>query len=442
MQQRQLGPGGPTVGALGLGAMPLSVRRERPSEEDAVGVLRRAAEVGMTLWDTADAYALDDTEAGHNERLVGKAYALLPADLKAQVVIASKAGQVRPRGEWVANGRPEYIRKAVDASLAALGVDQIGLYQFHRPDPGVPFADSIGAFAEARRQGKVKFVGLSNVSAKQIDEAQAIVVPIASVQNQFSPKHRQPEQRRLPGKVPRTRPSLPALGVPLGGFGGAKSTRPGGHVGRSRGGIGRQSAAGRAGLAARQVRPRNPHPRREPGGQAWRTARAPTRSHSPPTRPPAWTPPLSEVLPLFSQSISRPARPWRPCGGPTAGGRRGGGSSGGRACRKGQGLWLPGVAAVHTVFVRFPLDLLFLDDDFRDRAYRCHSCPTGAAVGPGAGSAAHRWNWVRGRWRAVATSRSGSAGRCTEQTPPAPSVLNSRDAHGRGPGETPALSFP
>ena len=220
MQQRQLGPDGPMVGAIGLGAMPLSVRRERPGEEDSINVLRRAAEVGMTVWDTADAYAMDDTETGHNERLLGKAYAQLPMDLKAQVILATKSGQVRPRGEWVANGRPEHIRKAVDASLQALGVEQIGLYQFHRPDPGVPFADSIGAFAEARRQGKVRLVGLSNVSATQIAEALSIV-PLASVQNQFSPKHRQPEHD---GSLEKCR----ELGLaflpwsPLGGFGGAK----------------------------------------------------------------------------------------------------------------------------------------------------------------------------------------------------------------------------
>ena len=220
MQQRQLGPGGPTVGAIGLGGMPLSVRRERPSEADAIKVMLRAAEAGMTLWDTADAYAIDDTETGHNERLFGKAYTQLPADLKQSVVIATKGGHVRPEGRWAHDGRPEHIREAVDASLKALGVDQIALYQFHRPDPGVPFADSVGAFAEARQQGKVQYVGLSNVSPAQIEEAAAIV-PILSVQNQYSPTHRQPERD---GSLDKCR----ELGLaflpwsPLGGMGGAK----------------------------------------------------------------------------------------------------------------------------------------------------------------------------------------------------------------------------
>ena len=220
MQQRQLGPDGPMVGAIGLGGMPMSVRRERPGEADSLRVLRRAAELGMTLWDTADAYAIDDTETGHNERLLGKAYARLPADLKQRVVIATKGGHVRPEGRWAHDGRPQHIREAVDASLLALGVDRIDLYQFHRPDPDVPFADSVGAFAEARQQGKVRYVGLSNVSPAQIDEAKAIV-PILSVQNQYSPTHRQPERD---GSLEKCRD----LGLaflpwsPLGGMRGAK----------------------------------------------------------------------------------------------------------------------------------------------------------------------------------------------------------------------------
>ena len=220
MQQRQLGPDGPLVGAIGLGGMPMSVRRERPSEADSINVLLRAAELGMTLWDTADAYCLDDTEAGHNERLLGRAYARLPADLRPQVVLATKGGQTRPRGEWAANGRPEHIRQAVDASLQALGVGQIDLYQFHRPDPGVPFAETMGAFAELRQQGKVRAVGLSNVSPAQIDEALALL-PVASVQNQFSPLHREPERDGTLDKC-RERGLAFLPWSPLGGLGGAK----------------------------------------------------------------------------------------------------------------------------------------------------------------------------------------------------------------------------
>ena len=121
-------------------------------------------------------------------------------------------------------------------------MEQIGLYQFHRPDPGVPFADSVGAFAEARRQGKVKFIGLSNVTAAQIEQAQAIV-PLASVQNQYSPKHRQPERD---GTLEKCREHGLAFlpWSPLGGFGGAK-------------GIGREGAlaeiAGELGVSPQRV---------------------------------------------------------------------------------------------------------------------------------------------------------------------------------------------
>jgi aryl-alcohol dehydrogenase-like predicted oxidoreductase len=200
--------------------MPLSVKEDRPSEAEAVQLLTRAAELGMTLWDTADAYCLNDTETGHNERLFGKAFHALPSDLKSKVVLATKGGHIRPDGAWVTDGRPEHLREALDASLKALGVDSIPLYQFHRPDPKVPFADSVGVLKEALDAGKIQFAGLSNVSVAQIDEAIAIV-PITSVQNQFSPTHRAPE---TDGVLEHCR----QLGIaflpwsPLGGMGGAK----------------------------------------------------------------------------------------------------------------------------------------------------------------------------------------------------------------------------
>lgn len=220
MKQRQLGPNGPLVGAIGLGGMPLSIKTDRPSEADAVRILTRAAELGMTLWDTADAYCLNDTETGHNERLFASAFHALPSDLKAKVVLATKGGHIRPDGQWVTDGRPEHLRAALDASLKALKLETIPLYQFHRPDPKVPFADSVGVLREALDAGKIQFAGLSNVSVAQIDEALQIV-PITSVQNQFSPTHRAPESD---GVLEHCR----TLGLaflpwsPLGGMGGAK----------------------------------------------------------------------------------------------------------------------------------------------------------------------------------------------------------------------------
>ncbi|MBW3635459.1 MAG: aldo/keto reductase [Armatimonadetes bacterium] len=220
MKQRQLGPDGPLVGAIGLGGMPLSVKADRPSEADAVRLLTRAAELGMTLWDTADAYCLNDSETGHNERLFAAAFHALPSDLKSRVVLATKGGHIRPEGKWVTDGRPEHLRAALDASLKALNLETIPLYQFHRPDPKVPFGDSVGVLREALDAGKIQFAGLSNVSVAQIDEAMQIV-PVVSVQNQFSPTHRAPEED---GVLEHCR----KLGLaflpwsPLGGMGGAK----------------------------------------------------------------------------------------------------------------------------------------------------------------------------------------------------------------------------
>jgi aryl-alcohol dehydrogenase-like predicted oxidoreductase len=209
------------VGAIGLGGMPMSVRRERPSEADSVKVLVRAAELGMTLWDTADAYAIDDAETGHNERLFARAKAALPVDLREKLVIATKAGHVRPGGQWVTDGRPEHLRAALDASLKALSTDVIDLYQFHRPDPNVPYADSVGVFAEAMAAGKVRYVGISNASPEQIEIALGLVPALVSVQNQYSPTHRNPERDGSLAKCVEHRIAFLPWS-PLGGMGGAK----------------------------------------------------------------------------------------------------------------------------------------------------------------------------------------------------------------------------
>ena len=222
MKQRQLGPDGPLVGAIGVGGMPMSIKSDadRVSQSEGIAVLTRAAELGMTLWDTADAYCQDNSETGHNERLFAAALQSLPSDLRATIVVATKGGHVRPEGKWVTNGRPEHLRAALDASLKALQLDTIPLYQFHRPDPEVPFADSVGVLREGLDAGKIQLAGLSNVSVEQIEIAQKIV-PIASVQNQYSPTHLAPlddgvlEKCRADGIA-----FLPWS--PLGGMGGAK----------------------------------------------------------------------------------------------------------------------------------------------------------------------------------------------------------------------------
>lgn len=179
MKTRKLGALG-DVSAVGLGGMPMSLAG-RPSDEQSIAVIHRALDGGITLIDTADVYCVDDDDIGHNERLAAKAVRTWGGD-RSSVLVATKGGLRRPRGDWVTDARPEQLRAACEASLRALGVDRIALYQLHAPDPAVPFADSVGALAALRAEGKIEHVGLSNVSAAQIDEARRIV-PIASVQN-------------------------------------------------------------------------------------------------------------------------------------------------------------------------------------------------------------------------------------------------------------------
>jgi len=182
------------VSAIGLGAMPLS-SPNAVEEERAIATVHAALDAGITLIDTADAYAPDSDSVGHNERLVAKALATWPVDT-SYVLVATKGGHTRtPGGGWGLDGTPDYLRRACEASLRALGVETIGLYQYHRPDPGVPYAESIGALASLRDEGKIRLVGISNASIEQIDIARGVLGEggLASVQNEFSPRFRSSE---------------------------------------------------------------------------------------------------------------------------------------------------------------------------------------------------------------------------------------------------------
>ena len=186
MQQRALAD--QTVGAIGLGGMPLSVEG-RPDRERAVRTVHAALDAGVTLIDTADAYCLTADEVGHNERLIAEALASWGGDRDA-VLIATKGGHTRPPdGSWALDGSPAHLRAACEASLKALGVEAIDLYQFHRPDPSVPYEDSVGAIEELRQEGKVRLVGISNADPDQIRLA-ASITPLAAVQNELSPRFR------------------------------------------------------------------------------------------------------------------------------------------------------------------------------------------------------------------------------------------------------------
>lgn len=181
------------VGAIGLGGMPMSIEG-RPDEQRSVATIHAALDAGVTLIDTADAYHRDAHEVGHNESLIARAVATRGGDT-SDVLIATKGGHLRPGdGSWTQNGSPEYLKKACDASLKRLGVEVIGLYQFHRPDPTVPYADSIGAIRDLLDAGKIRFAGISNANPDQIRLANEILGGrLVSVQNQYSPAFRSSE---------------------------------------------------------------------------------------------------------------------------------------------------------------------------------------------------------------------------------------------------------
>jgi aryl-alcohol dehydrogenase-like predicted oxidoreductase len=178
------------VSIIGFGGMPLSIAG-RPDPAAARATLHASLDAGITLIDTADVYCLDDREIGHNERLIATVLREWPAGPgREAILVATKGGLTRPRGGWERNGRPSHLRRACEQSLRALGVERIALYQLHAPDPAVPFGESVGALAELRREGKIRWVGLSNVTVSQIRAAEAIV-PIATVQNRLNPFFRE-----------------------------------------------------------------------------------------------------------------------------------------------------------------------------------------------------------------------------------------------------------
>ncbi|WP_405969604.1 aldo/keto reductase [Streptomyces sp. NBC_00988] len=180
------------VSAIGLGGMPMSIEG-RPDEARSLATIHAALDAGVTLIDTADAYHLHADDVGHNESLIAKA--LASHDRGADVLVATKGGHLRPGdGSWTLNGSPAYLKEACEASLRRLGVEAIGLYQFHRPDPKVPYAESVGAVRELLDEGKIRLAGISNADPEQIRLANEILDGrLVSVQNQFSPAFRSSE---------------------------------------------------------------------------------------------------------------------------------------------------------------------------------------------------------------------------------------------------------
>jgi aryl-alcohol dehydrogenase-like predicted oxidoreductase len=185
VQKRRIGD--VTVSAIGLGAMPLSTKSDRPTQEEAIGVVHAALDAGVTLIDTADAYAHDESEFGHNESVVAAALASYGPGA-ADVLVATKGGHTRQGTDWGLDGSPAYLRRAAEDSLRRLGGDSIGLYQYHRPDPATPWEDSMGALRALVDDGLVRMVGVSNADIAQIDVARSVIGDaFVAVQNQFSP---------------------------------------------------------------------------------------------------------------------------------------------------------------------------------------------------------------------------------------------------------------
>jgi pyridoxine 4-dehydrogenase len=176
-----------TVNRLGFGAMRITgkgIWGEPPSRDQAKAALRRAIELNVNFIDTADSYGPEVSED-----LIAEALYPYPDDL----VIATKGGLVRPGpGRWDPDGRPEHLRQACEGSLRRLKLDQIMLYQLHRPDPKVPYAESVGALAGLKDEGKIRHIGVSNVTEDQLREAQRIT-PVVSVQNRYNAADRSSE---------------------------------------------------------------------------------------------------------------------------------------------------------------------------------------------------------------------------------------------------------
>ena len=179
--------GNRTVSAIGLGGMPMSIEG-RPERAQSIATIHAALDAGVTFIDTADAYQRDAGEVGHNELLIAEALKSYGSDTSG-ILVATKAGHLRPGdGTWTQNGDPAYVKAAAKESAKRLGVEAIGLHYFHRPDPKVPYADSIGAMVELLDEGVIEMAGISNANPEQIRLANELLSGrLVAVQNQFSP---------------------------------------------------------------------------------------------------------------------------------------------------------------------------------------------------------------------------------------------------------------
>ncbi len=176
---RQLDNTNIEVNAIGLGAMPLSLDG-RPDEAQALGVIKAFVDGGGNFIDSANVYCVDDSDVGHNEKLIAKALSKL--EESNNIIVATKGGLRRPKGDWTADASPAWLRQSCEKSLRDLNTDSIFLYQLHALDPDVPLTDSVGELARLKGEGKIQHIGLSNVTVEHIQLALSIT-NIISVQN-------------------------------------------------------------------------------------------------------------------------------------------------------------------------------------------------------------------------------------------------------------------
>lgn len=188
MKMRRLGPDGPSVSVVGLGGMLLSING-RPPVDQSLRVVQMAIDHGITLFDTADTYCLDDQELGHNERLLGRGL----EGRRDRVTVMTTVGLRRPGGAWVVDSEPAYLTEAVHRSLKAQAVDALDVALLYAPDSRVPYAESVGALARLKEQGKIKAVGVSNADLEHV-KAAAALVPLAAVQCRWNPQSREVEK--------------------------------------------------------------------------------------------------------------------------------------------------------------------------------------------------------------------------------------------------------
>ena len=190
MKTRQIGTR--TVSAIGLGGMPMSIEGRPEDRSQSIAAIHASLDAGVTFIDTADAYHLsghkDDDEVGHNEKLIAEALRSWGGD-RDGVLVATKGGHTRSnKDSWEKDGRPEHLKEAAKASAQRLGVEAIGLYQFHRPDPDVPYEESVGAIRDLLDEGVIQMAGISNADPDQIRQANDVLGGrLVSVQNQYSP---------------------------------------------------------------------------------------------------------------------------------------------------------------------------------------------------------------------------------------------------------------